>query len=119
MIMMPNGSGGMTMIPTSSGSSTPVEDPKCPHCHKKLPGWTEPSEISFTTGFICTLVIVFLLVQGFGAFAGALNGTEGSSPNRECGKYFEKRWEYVVPSFQVSCRSMEWLRNNSDKENND
>lgn len=89
-------------------------DPKCPHCKKKLPGWEEPSGITnkeFALGFSGLMLAIALLLAGI---FGGMEGSFGYSPKNTCGEWFSKRWHYVVPTYQVGCRVVQWLRNKSD-----
>lgn len=88
--------------------------PKCPHCHNKMEEWSEPSIITgkeFLSGFLILSIIITLT---YGVICGAVDGFRGS-PVTKCGKWFEKRWHYVVPTYQASCRTIQWLRNNKDE----
>ena len=98
-------------------------DPQCPHCHGELHGWSEPSNSDFSlTAYFLDVVGLLIAIQVVFAIGGVVDGSGGrywhGGPEEECGKWFSKRWHYVVPSYQASCRLTEWLRNNEDKSEN-
>lgn len=62
-------------IPTPPPSREPV-DPKCPHCKKKLKGWTKPSskeDLTFGEMVVGISLLILIAVNGIGAFVSGLN----------------------------------------------
>ncbi len=90
---------------------TPItEEPKCPHCKQELDGWSEPPDEDCSGKSLLIVLSSFLVILtlGIGILIGAVDG----SMETKCGgKYFSKRWHYLVPTYQVSCHTTVWLRN--------
>lgn len=86
--------------------SHPHEDPKCPHCHAKLKGWSEPCDVSGWFFLSFMLFIFFLIGQGVAGFVGALDGGFG-----RCDTFGEKRYHYVIPTYYGGCVAYRWLAN--------
>ena len=86
-----------------NGVKRNADDPRCPHCDQKLPGWLAPCDITF----LHIVVISVLLLQGIAGILGACEGFTGY--RHDCENWFAKRWHYVVPTYQASCKVSEWL----------
>lgn len=97
------------------------EDPRCPHCDKRLPGWSESCEQSRLHWLTIPLAMILFFSQLFGAMSGGMDG-RFHSYNRESncdGQFFSKKWHYVIPSYQVTCKTVVWLRDLPPLPNND
>lgn len=84
----------------------PEKDPECPHCHKALPGWDEPSDFSFTgrEALFSSLIIGLFIANIIGALSGFMNG--GFDP---CDRLFSRRYHYLIPAYPAACISTRWL----------
>ncbi len=109
MIMLPGPNGIPIIIPT--GNSTPQEEPKCPHCHKELEGWSEPSEPnSLLTNVVGSLIVILLLANIVACIGGSVDGSF-SYGDREMRHFGEKRYDYIVPAYWSSFLAIRWLTN--------
>jgi hypothetical protein len=84
------------------------EDPRCPHCHRKLPGWSEPEDVDFTFKgiFIGVAVSVLIIANLIGFGTGAMDGNFNY-----CEKPLSKRYHYVIPAHPAGCATARWLSN--------
>ncbi len=101
-MMIPNGAGGFNYVPDSGGKR---EEPKCPHCHKELKGWSGPSTDSLKDCLIVISIIMLIIVQFSGAIIGSVGNTFG------CDRFGDKRYHYIVPALTVGCVATRWLSN--------
>lgn len=97
------------------------EDPRCPHCDKTLPGWSEPYTHTSRDYLKILLAMILFFSQLFGAFSGGMDGGFHSySRESNCdGQFFSKKWHYLIPSYQVTCKTVVWLRDLPPLPNND
>lgn len=82
--------------------SAPAPDPECPHCNKKLPGWSEPAENGLAEAAIILVVLSIFITVAAGSF-------EGASFRPDCGGWFSKRVHYAFPGYQIGCKATLWL----------
>lgn len=87
-------------------SSGPAPEPKCPHCHKELEGWSEPSNTTFLQGVIYTIVGLFITAQLFGLIGGGMEGMF-----EKCERPFTKRYHYLMPVYPYTCAAARWITN--------
>lgn len=115
MIFIPGGNGTIIPVPTgsSSGGRKP-EDPKCPHCKKKLKGWTKPSKFTFTENVIGFSIVALIIIN----FIAAIGTAVGASYER-CDPFFSKRYHYIVPASPAACAVTRWMINKEKIFNND
>ena len=62
--------------------------------------------------FLIFILFIFGFIQLLGVVSGVIDGIGHfyDSPYNCDGSYFSKRFHYVVPLQQVTCRSVVWLR---------
>lgn len=97
------------IIPIHTSSGPPPEDPKCPHCHAKLPGWSKPSNLTSKDVLSMMLffaTVIFCCVQFFFGLFGAVDGDF-----HMCESFGQKRYHYVVPTYYVGCVAGRWITN--------
>lgn len=71
------------------------ETPECPHCGKKLKGWSEPNEYPLSGRE--TLLVIWTFLQICAFLAGLLiQGINGKGYDHTW-----KRWDYVFPAYYV------------------
>jgi hypothetical protein len=84
-----------------------AQDPRCPHCHKKLKGWSEPSEGRNAWAMAVFVgIVLFSFLEIGGALAGATDGAW-----ERCDAPFSKRYHYVLPTYPAACAATRWLEN--------
>lgn len=94
-----------------------TEEAKCEsHCSKCCKN--EP-ELSFLEGIIGVPIvlsfIVFVAVFALSLPVGVINGIEGE----KCGNWFEHRYNFVLPLYQVGCNTGIWLKQDTHPKKED
>lgn len=89
-----------------TGSRNNRQDPDCPHCGRRLKGWSEPSDITGKQLFVFVFVVIFVFFQILATGAGFIDAGFG-----RCERPFSKRWHYLAPLNPVACSVAKWMNN--------
>lgn len=91
--------------------TTPKEDPRCPHCEKKLKGWIPPPELTFMDVMMLIGLIGSIIVLICGLFMGAID----RDLNRSC-KWPTSYGSYLIPTWWVGCHVVDFLKTPVERE---
>lgn len=95
-----------TIIPIIIPTPAHIEDPKCPHCHEKLKGWSEPSELTFKEQLLSIVFGLVVAAQFIAVLAGSVEGSFNP-----CNQLGDKRYDYAIPTYVLSCQAERWITN--------